>query len=87
MVVTIGNYEFLVKEEHISFDGHHSCSGCFYENEPNAVCTDVGDDLEPQLDESMFHPIFGGCGLRNSILIPNTTEGLLTYLEEKLNHD
>jgi hypothetical protein len=87
MVVTIGNYELLVKEEIDGSEHHHGCSGCFYEHEEDAVCRDVGDDIEPQLDASLFHPVFGGCGLRNSILIPNTPQDILTYLQEKLSND
>lgn len=84
MVVTIGNYELLVKDEIDGGESHHGCRGCFYEHEPDEVCVDVGDDIEPQLDESMFHSLFGGCGLRNSILIQDTPQSILTYLQEKL---
>lgn len=83
MAVTIGNYEFIAKEE----IGGAGCHKCFYEHEPDAVCKNVGRDIKPQLDENLFHPAFGGCGLRNHILIQDTPHDLLTYLEEKLNDD
>lgn len=81
MVVTIGNYEFLVKE---SYDG---CQGCFYCKEPFSVCDHVRSDIRHQLPDEYIENSLGGCRLRNSILIENEPQSVLTYLEEKLNHD
>lgn len=81
MVVRVGEYEFLVKE---SYD---MCHGCFYENEPVAVCQDVRGDIEPQLDSSLFHGIYGGCRLEKHILIRNTPQDVLTYLQEILSYE
>ena len=83
MVVTIGDYELVVKEEL----GGAGCHKCFYCNEPDAVCKMVHNDIKHQVDESLFNPRFGGCGLKHHILIRNTPQDLLTYLEEKLNDD
>lgn len=81
MVVTIGNYEFLVKE---SYDG---CQGCFYSKEPVSVCDHVRSDIGYQLTDEHISVALGGCRLRNSILIQNRPQDVLTYLEEKLNND
>jgi len=81
MVVKVGEYEFLVKE---SYD---MCHGCFYVKEPTAVCNDLRHDIANQIEESSFNRQMGGCQLENHILIRNTPQGVLTYLQEILSYE